>query len=54
MDTASDINKQPESVFGAMDGFFGNGVTPDLKAKKTKKKLVERTYMDSKGYLGKY
>ena len=54
VDNVSDINKEPESVFGAMDGFLGNGVTPDSKAKKTKKKLVERTFMDSKGYLGKY
>ena len=33
---------------GAIDGFLGAGAA---KAKKTKKKLVEKTYIDDKGYM---
>ena len=42
----------PEPVTGAMDGFLDNSKGLGSKTKKTKKKLVEKTFMDPKGYFG--
>ena len=45
---AGESDEEPEEaevVTGAMDGFVG-------ATKKTKKKLVEKNFMDDKGYLG--
>jgi hypothetical protein len=45
---AEESDEEPEEaevVTGAMDGFVG-------ATKKTKKKLVEKNFMDDKGYLG--
>jgi len=39
--------EEDEAVTGAMDGFVSSATT----TKKTKKKLVEKTFMDDKGYL---
>ena len=39
--------EEAEAVTGAMDGFVA-------ATKKTKKKLVEKTFMDDKGYLGEF
>lgn len=49
-----DDNDAPEPVTGAMDGFLNNSAASKAQTKKTKKKLVEKTFMDPKGYFGEY
>lgn len=46
--TADSDDEAAEPVSGAMDSFLGG----DVKMKKTKKKLTEKTFIDDKGYMG--